>query len=458
MKVLLVSPNIEILPDPVFPLGLAYIASALRQHGISYKILDLCFIDDYEKALNAAIDSFEPELVGLSLRNVDNVSYPLYTSYLAFYKQVIHVIRQRSQCPIVVGGSALSLMPESISAYLGADYGITGEGEIAMIELIRRLAGRAVTGAAREPQIIHGNAASVANLDRLASPDRSGFDNDTYLRRGGMGNIQTKRGCPFKCIYCTYPLIEGRRVRLRSPKRVCDEIESMQAAYGIKNIFVVDNEFNFPMEHAAFVCQEMIQRRLDIQWSCYVIPGYLNARLFQAMQAAGCTGVEFGSDAAHEAMLQNLGKDFTVKALTQASDLCRQMGMSFCHSLLLGGPGETLDTVKATLEAVDGMSPTAVICMIGIRIFPHTRLALIAREEGMIKPDEDFLKPVFYLSPHVKEEILPLMEAFAKDHPNWIFPGLKINMNHDLQKKLRRFGVKGPLWEHMRLGRHYRKR
>ena len=97
MKVLLVSPNIEILPDPVFPLGLAYIASALRQHGISYQILDLCFIDNYEKALNAAIDSFKPELVGLSLRNVDNVSYPLYTSYLAFYKQVIHVIRQRSQ-------------------------------------------------------------------------------------------------------------------------------------------------------------------------------------------------------------------------------------------------------------------------------------------------------------------------------------------------------------------------
>ena len=118
MKVLLVSPNIEVLPDPVFPLGLAYIASALQQHGILYQILDLCFIDDYEKALNEAIDSFEPELVGLSLRNVDNVSYPLYTSYLAFYKQVIHVIRQRSQIPIVAGGSAFALMPESILAYL----------------------------------------------------------------------------------------------------------------------------------------------------------------------------------------------------------------------------------------------------------------------------------------------------------------------------------------------------
>ena len=149
----------------------------------------------------------------------------------------------------------------------------------------------------------------------------------------------------------------------------------MQETYGIKNLFVVDNEFNFPMEHAAFVCQEIIQRRLEFQWSCYVIPGYINARLIAAMQTAGCTGVEFGSDAAEQAMLQNLGKDFTVKALVQASRSCRQVGMSFCHSLMLGGPGETMDTVRATLDTVDGMSPTAVICMIGIRVFPRTRLS-----------------------------------------------------------------------------------
>ena len=137
--------------------------------------------------------------------------------------------------------------------------------------------------------------------------------------------------------------------------------------------------------------------------------------------------------------------------------LCRQTGLPFCHSLLLGGPGETMDTVRTTLDTINKTSPTAVICMIGIRIFPHTRLSGIAREEGLIGPDEDFLKPHFYLSPHIKEEILPFVEHFAKDHPNWIFPGLKININRELQQKLRRFGIKGPLWEYMRIGRHYRK-
>jgi radical SAM superfamily enzyme YgiQ (UPF0313 family) len=458
MKVLLVSPNIETLPDPVFPLGMAYIAAALQQHQIPYQVLDLCFTDNYETALLDALDAWQPDLVGLSLRNVDNVSYPMYTSYLAFYKQVVTVIRQRSTCPIVVGGSAFALMPEKILAYLGADYGVTGEGEIAMVRLVKRLENQAGTDSPRGPKIMDGHADFVANLDDLPSPDRSSLDNATYLQLGGMANIQTKRGCPFKCIYCTYPIIEGRRVRMRSPKRICDEIETLQVDYGIENIFVVDNEFNFPMEHAMFVCQEISQRRLNVKWSCYAIPGHMNARLLEAMQTAGCTGVEFGSDAAEQAMLQNLGKDFSVDALIGTSKLCHQAGMPFCHSLLLGGPGETLETVHATLDAIAAMSPTAVICMIGIRVFPHTRLAHIAQEEGMIGPGEDFLRPVFYLSPHIKEEILPLIEAFAQAHPNWIFPGLKINMNHELQKKLRRFGIKGPLWEYMRVGRHYHKK
>jgi hypothetical protein len=113
-------------------------------------------------------------------------------------------------------------------------------------------------------------------------------------------------------------------------------------------------------------------------------------------------------------------------------------------------------TVNQTLEAVLNMSPTAVICMIGIRVFPQTRLSLIAQEEGIIGSDEDYLKPVFYLSQAIGDEILPFIKTFSKKHPTWIFPGLNININVELQKKLRRFGVKGPLWEHMKIGKRFR--
>jgi len=151
-----------------------------------------------------------------------------------------------------------------------------------------------------------------------------------------------------------------------------------------------------------------------------------------------------------------MGKSFTVSDLQSASDICQKAGISFCHSLLLGGPGETMKTVNQTLETILGMSPTAVICMVGIRIFPKTKLSLIAENEGIVGPNTDFLKPVFYLSSAIKDEILPFLEAFSKKHPTWILPGLKININANMQRKLRRFGIKGPLWEYMKAGERFR--
>ena len=106
----------------------------------------------------------------------------------------------------------------------------------------------------------------INNLDDLPYPDRSEFDNKAYLKLGGMGNIQTKRGCPFNCIYCTYPVIQGKKVRMRSPENVCSEIESLLED-GVDNIFIVDNEFNYPVEHAQAICREIIHRDLSVKWS-----------------------------------------------------------------------------------------------------------------------------------------------------------------------------------------------
>jgi radical SAM superfamily enzyme YgiQ (UPF0313 family) len=456
MKVLLVSPNVESLPDPVFPLGLAYITAALEKNRIQHQVLDLYFVQDYEAAIESAVNSFQPDIIGLSLRNIDNVSYPNYISYLPFYGQVIQAIRRQSQGLIVLGGSGFALMPDSILEHLGADYGIAGEGELSFVRLINHLEEKKYYYQGLRARIIDDHAGIIENLDDLPIPDRAGFDNNAYLKWGGMGNIQTKRGCPFRCIYCTYPIIEGKKIRLRNPKLICDEIEGMQE-YEINNLFFVDNTFNYPLNHAQAICQEMINRKLPVKWSCYANPGFITPRLIELMLAAGCTGLEFGIDAANQDMLVNLGKNFTVNDIRSASAICQQSGISFCHSLLLGGPGETMETVHQTLDTIQDMSPTAVICMIGIRVFPKTGLSLTAMEEGMIGPEEDFLKQVFYLSPAIENEILPFIENFSKGNPTWIFPGLNINMNVELQKKLRRFGIKGPLWEHMKIGDRFRK-
>jgi radical SAM superfamily enzyme YgiQ (UPF0313 family) len=443
-RVLLVSPNIESLPDPVFPIGLASLAGSLTFHGIEHRILDLCFEEDHEEAVRRAVASFNPGLVALSIRNVDNVAYPHSVSYLPFYRYVVRAVRRYGKGRIVLGGSGFSLLPGPLMRYLGADVGIVGEGEHALVRLVNDLSSGKVVP---RGTVLQGDP--IPDLDRLPEPDRSGFDLAAYLEKGGMGNIQTKKGCPFGCIYCTYPLIEGKRVRLRSPARVADEIEGL-LEQGVDTLFVVDNTFNHPVDHAEAVCGEIRQRGLPVRWSCYAEPGHVEPGLIETMIEAGCTGVEFGSDAAEEGMLRNLGKGFTVEDLASASNACRSAGISFCHSLLLGGPGETMDTLRRTVETVAGMDPTAVICMAGIRILPGTGLARRGAEEGLVGPDESFLRPVFYLSPAVRDGLLPFLEAFSKKHPTWIFPGLQINMRRSLMEKLRRFGVKGPLWEYMR--------
>lgn len=451
LKVLLISPNVEFLPDPVFPIGLACIAGTLKKNQIPFEVLDLCFTDDYEQAIESAITSFGPNIVGLSIRNIDNVSYPAYTSYLAFYRQIIQTIRKHSTAFIVLGGSGFTLLPDAVMKYLEADIGIQGEGEAEFIQLIEDLENKDTP----PPGAYNTSLNIINNLDNLPAPDRSCFDSQAYLTYGGMGNIQTKRGCPFQCVYCTYPIIEGKNMRLRNPNSVCHEIETM-VADGVDTIFFVDNEFNYPMNHALDICKEIKKRKIDLQWGCYANPSYVTTELVYLMRDAGCTGIEFGCDAACPQMLVNMGKNFTVDDIKTASSICNEVDIPFCHSLLLGGPGETMDTVKATFDTVLQTSPTAVICMIGIRVFPNTRLAKIAKNEGVVSPGNNYLEPVFYLSSHIEDQIIPFIEAFSKEHKTWIFPGLNINMNEVIQKKLRKFGIKGPMWEYMERAKKYK--
>jgi radical SAM superfamily enzyme YgiQ (UPF0313 family) len=459
MRVLLISPNMEKLPDPVAPLGMAFLSAALKSQGHEVQCLDLCFVENWGEAIAKAVREISPAVIGISLRNVDNVSYPDTVSYLPFYKEVVRCCREFSSSPIILGGSGFTLLPGVILQLLGADGGIVGEGEEAFSQVLKTIGkdrsdnfegfcninGRGVTGAAR-----------IADLDALPSPDWDSLDLKKYFDHGGMGNLQSKRGCPFSCIYCTYPLIEGQEVRLRSAQKVVQDVEDL-IRRGVKNAFIVDNIFNYPESHAREICRILIEKKLTLQWSCYVHPAFFNKPLAEIMKKAGCTGVEFGTDSGSPAILWNLRKKFTVNDIKQASHAAREAGLEFCHSLSLGAPGETEETLQESFALMEELSPTAVIAMVGLRIFPGTGLARWAEEErGATFSPEDLLESQFYIAPKVRDRIVELAQRNSKNHPNWIFPGLGINVSTRLQSKLRKIGVKGPLWEHMKIMRERR--
>jgi radical SAM superfamily enzyme YgiQ (UPF0313 family) len=457
MKLLLISANRERDPYPVFPIGLACLARPLAAAGHVLTVLDLCFESDSPLAISSALAEYQPDAVVISLRNLDNVTWPGTRSYLDGVREIVALCHARTVT--IIGGSGFSLMPVEILAAVGADYGVAGEGE----QLLPRLLDCLKAGG--DPSelpgvVVSGRPVFIPPLpvETLGTPDRTLFDVARYYHEGGMANVQTKRGCPFGCIYCTYPLLEGRCMRLRPIAEIIAEIRTLVNDFGVSYLYFVDDIFNYPPDFASELCRAMKEARLPVNWSAFINPDFITAGLMDDMLAAGCDAVEFGSDSGSSLMLKNLRKSFTVEDLRKASRLCKDLGLDFAHYMLFGGPGETRDTILESFALMDELEPTAVIAMTGIRIYPNTALHRTAIDEGVLQESTSLLEPVFYISPLIQGCFAELITSEAMKRRNWIAPGLEINASSAMLDAIRMFKVKGPLWKMIKgLGRsHHR--
>ena len=449
MNLLFVNTNQTRLPDPVPPIGLSYLASAMRRAQHKCEIFDLTFQPEFEDALKKRILETKVDVIGLSLRNVDNTAYPKSVSYFEHFKQIVRICRETApETPIVVGGPAFSLFPEEFIEKLGVDYGIAGEGEIALLELLEKLA----NGEQPEQIIYHAQSGQV-NLDHL-TPAWDLLETKRYFKDGGSLNIQTKRGCRYKCAYCSYPLLEGSSVRQRSPEKVVDEMEASFHEYGIDYFFFVDNVFNYPREHSVAICNEIIKRKLKVHWTAYTSPGVVDEEMFAIYKEAGCDALDFGSDAMSNVGLASMSKWFTISKIKDASRWCRENEIKFSHSLIFGSPGETKESIEETIANVHECNPSVVIAMIGVRIYPHTPLANRLIKQGWIAPEEIGLKPVFYVEESIREFMFERLLTESRNYHNWILPGFNKKINHPLlferlRNKAGKSGAygKGPMWK-----------
>jgi radical SAM superfamily enzyme YgiQ (UPF0313 family) len=458
MRVLLVSANQERSPDPVAPLGLCYVATATAAAGHDVELLDLCFRPDVEEAVAAALGAVRPDVIGLALRNVDNCAHPDTVSYLPHYRRVVRACRATGDAPIVLGGSAFTTMPAFYLPALAVPYGVVGEGEVTFPALLERLARRAPVGDLAGLAWLDGSRARVnppawlAAIDEVRA-DRRWIDVRHYFERGGMANLQTKRGCHYKCTFCAYPVIEGRGMRTRDPALVAAEVRELLDVHGVNQFFIVDSVFNAPRGHAERVAEALRPLGRQIRWSCFVSPGNFTPALADLMQEAGCQSVDFGTDAAAPATLRGFRKSFTVDHILAASAVCRERGLPFCHSLVFGGEGETWDTVAQTIAVMDETRATAVNAMCGVRVYPETPLAATLLARGDVARVEDLYEPWFWFAPGVREGLAEAVAAAARERGNWLLPGNKVNDEERLFMTLRGRGLKGDLWRYVaRLG------
>lgn len=452
MRVILVSVNRESAPCPVAPLGVSYVAGAARSAGHEVEILDLCFSRDIEEDIGRTLRRFVPELIGVSIRNVDNLTFPYSVSYLQEIQAAVAALKRLSRAPIVVGGPGFSIFPEQFLSLLDLEFGIVGEGEETFCHLARHLGNGTrvpdLPGLLRRGGAAPNVPRAPSVFDGIYRPARDLLDSDRYLKLGGTANLQTKRGCPFHCTYCTYPQINGPALRLRPPAEVVDELASMVEGSGLDQVFIVDDVFNLPHDHAMGICEEILARGLRVGWTCFASPLGMTSDLARAMKRAGCQGVELGTDTASPLMLQSMGKPFSQEEIRIATRACREAGLPDAHYLIFGGPGETAETLAETLAVFDDLKPRAVLAFLGIRIYPNTPLHGRAISDGVIADGENLLPPRFYVSPRIGAEALQTaVGSHAKVRPNWVVPGLQIRSDPALLAALQRFGHRGPLWD-----------
>lgn len=442
----MVSANRERDPSPVFPLGLAYLAGPLAEAGHEARLLDLCFEEDVPAAVLRALDEARPQVVLVSVRNLDNVTWPASRSYVEGVREVVGLCRERAV--VVLGGSAFSLEPLSLLAATGAHCGVVGEGEAVLPHLLERIEARAPLHGLPGVVVPGNGAAPPPRLPAsVGAPARELFDVARYLADGGAANVQTKRGCPFGCTYCTYPILEGSRVRTRPAAEVVAELKALVEEHGVDYVEFCDDIFNFPEAAARELCEAMIAAGLKLSWSAFVNPGHLDAGLVDLMVRAGCDAVELGTDSGSDPMLRSLGKSFTVDDVRRASRLCREAGVATAHYLLFGAPGETDATIDETVALMDELAPDAVIVMVGIRVYAGTELHEVALREGIVAPGQCLLDPVFYPAEPELKRIAARVAEEAGKRRSWIVPGLDVNTSSGVLEMLRRRQSRGPLWK-----------
>ena len=424
MKVLLISANTERTDILPLPLGLACVAAACRRAGHEVALLNLMFEGDAHAATRESISAFRPEVIGISVRNIDDQNMACPRFLLPCVRDLVATCRACSSAPIVLGGAGYSIFPQSALRYLGGDMGIRGEGEVVFPALLERLE----------------NGADVYGLPDLHLPGRPAPDRTfaTHLadlplpepdlwippvpgREEFWIPVQTRRGCPLRCSFCSTKDIQGTTIRKRAAEAIAGWLEELVSC-GFRKFVFVDNTFNVPPPYARELCRAIIQRGLDITIWCLVYPKWLDRELVDLMARAGCREVSLGFESGSDQVLANFHKRFNTAEVRTISRMLADAGIRRTGFLLLGGPSETRQTVEESLAFAESLNldwgEHAFKITTGIRIYPATALAATALAQGIIRPDDDLLQPTFYLAPALRDWLPERIADYRRAHPS----------------------------------------
>ena len=423
MKVLLISANTEKINMLILPLGLGCVAAAARKTGHEVKIVDLMTAKDTFSVIREALTGFDPSCIGIAVRNIDDQRMENTQFLLDEVKGVVADCRRLSLAPIVLGGAGYSIFPEGGLAYLGADMGIQGEGEMAMPALLDRIEEgvglSGIPGLYLPRSGIQAERRFERDLDALPLPDDHVWCSSDSRPSEIWMPVQTRRGCHMNCNYCSTATIEGTALRRRSPKLVVEWISHYVSA-GFQRFHFVDNTFNIPASYAREICRALVAHGLEISWRCILYPWRIDKALVNDMARSGCNEVSLGFESGCDRILRIMNKRFTAEEVRLTSRLLADHGIQQIGFLLLGGPGETRESVEESLIYADSLPLDMVKISAGIRIYPNTALARTSIQEGIITPVDNLLLPRFYLARGLEDWLHDTVHRWIAERPHWM--------------------------------------
>ena len=436
MRILLIATNrhdrvmSRMRAQPI-PIGLAYIAGHLDRTRHTVQLLDLMFAsDNYLDEVAAAVQNFNPHLVGISIRNLSNHSYIDPQWQLPITKSVIERIRSLSPATIVCGGPAFSIMPEPVFNFVQPDLGIAGDAGETFAELANRLEigepdYRDLTGLIyREKDENGDHGALIYNGMRCASdfasrPSLDDLDMPKYARAGFGVSVLTKLGgfyYPTSADDIRTP--EGAWRVIRPVDEVVDEVSEVTRRYGLRKIFFVDNCFNVPLEHAKSLCHALLDAPVKVRWNTCLAPYACDAELIGLMKQAGCGLVMMGGTRGGD---PHEGDNDTARyaALKETTDLCEAGDLHYTISQQFGEPGETRASVDNKLDFLRGLKPALANLRVGVSVMPGTEVAARCLAEGIIADEAELVAPTFYLDEAVRPWLVDYLRQQTQANPRW---------------------------------------
>lgn len=405
-----------------FPIGLASVAARLvGDHDV--RGFDPNVHADPMPALARLVAEFAPDVVGVSLRNIDSTNYFDPCLFFPPFAETVRTVRRHApEAAIIAGGSGFSLFPEAIMRRVPEiDLGLYLEGDIRLPQLVARLDDPAsVPGVyfRRDGEPVFSGAPDHDPFcDDWPHPAWDIFDLEPYRRIPFSMGVETKRGCAYRCVYCCYYLLNGRRYRLKSPQRVVEEIRELQKR-GFSSIHFTDSVFNVPTGHAMAILRAMAAQTPGLRWNAYLSPEGITDEFVELALSMGLTVFGCSPDTYGDAALAAMGKNMGVAEIERAVEVIRRHPPAeFGANFFVNGPTYTYRTLLsilrfglwAKLRLGRQYSLLRLIKAGYIRIEPGTSIAALARQEGVIAPDDGLLpetladfRKTFYINANLR--------------------------------------------------------